>query len=108
MSEAGAGSDVVSMKLKVEKVRGGYVLNGTKFWITNASHAATLVVYAKTSPATGSRGLTAFLIAKVMPGFAIGQKFDKLGIPGSFPPSLLHRTVIVQGTTVALPFVLGG
>src|SRR3546814_8702546 len=80
MSEAGAGSDVVSMKLKAEKVRGGYVLNGTKFWITNASHADTLVVYAKTSPEAGSRGITAFLIEKDMPGFAIGQKIDKVGM----------------------------
>ena len=83
MSEAGAGSDVVSMKLKAEKVQGGYVLNGTKFWITNASHADTLVVYAKTSPEAGSRGITAFLIEKDMPGFAIGQKIDKVGMRGS-------------------------
>jgi len=83
MSEAGAGSDVVSMKLKAEKVRGGYVLNGTKFWITNASHADTLVVYAKTSPEAGSRGITAFLIEKDMPGFSIGQKIDKVGMRGS-------------------------
>src|SRR4051812_9955948 len=64
MSEAGAGSDVVSMKLKAEKVQGGYVLNGTKFWITNAAHADTLVVYAKTGD--GSRGITTFLIEKGM------------------------------------------
>src|SRR3546814_7197475 len=83
MSEAGAGSDVVSMKLKAEKLRGGYVLNGTKFWIPNASHADTLVVYAKTSPEAGSRGITAFLIEKDMPGFAIGQKIDKVGMRGS-------------------------
>lgn len=83
MSEAGAGSDVVSMKLKAERVQGGYVLNGTKFWITNASHADTLVVYAKTSPDAGSRGITAFLIEKDMPGFSIGQKIDKVGMRGS-------------------------
>lgn len=83
MSEAGAGSDVVSMKLKAERVQGGYVLNGTKFWITNASHADTLVVYAKTSPEAGSRGITAFLIEKDMPGFSIGQKIDKVGMRGS-------------------------
>ena len=71
MSEAGAGSDVVSMKLKAEKVQGGYVLNGTKFWITNAAYADTLVVYAKTGE--GSGGITTFLIEKDMPGFAIGQ-----------------------------------
>jgi isovaleryl-CoA dehydrogenase len=83
MSEAGAGSDVVSMKLKADKVQGGYVLNGTKFWITNATYADTLVVYAKTSPEVGSRGITAFLIEKDMPGFSIGQKIDKVGMRGS-------------------------
>ncbi|MDB5679684.1 isovaleryl-CoA dehydrogenase [Sphingomonas bacterium] len=81
MSEAGAGSDVVSMKLKAEPVQGGYVLNGTKFWITNAAYADTLVVYAKTGE--GSRGITTFLIEKDMPGFSIGQKIDKLGMRGS-------------------------
>jgi isovaleryl-CoA dehydrogenase len=81
MSEAGAGSDVVSMKLKAEQVRGGYVLNGTKFWITNAAYADTLVVYAKTGE--GSRGITTFLIEKDMPGFSIGQKIDKVGMRGS-------------------------
>ncbi|THD37800.1 MAG: isovaleryl-CoA dehydrogenase [Sphingomonas sp.] len=81
MSEAGAGSDVVSMKLKAEAVQGGYVLNGTKFWITNAAYADTLVVYAKTGE--GSRGITTFLIEKDMPGFSIGQKIDKVGMRGS-------------------------
>lgn len=81
MSEAGAGSDVVSMKLKAEKIRGGYRLNGTKFWITNAPYADTLVVYAKTGE--GSGGITTFLIEKDMPGFAIGQKIDKMGMRGS-------------------------
>lgn len=81
MSEAGAGSDVVSMKLRAEAVQGGYVLNGTKFWITNATHADTLVVYAKTGD--GSKGITAFLIEKDMPGFSIGQKIDKMGMRGS-------------------------
>ena len=81
MSEAGAGSDVVSMKLKAEAVQGGYVLNGTKFWITNATYADTLVVYAKTGD--GSRGITAFLIEKDMEGFSIGQKIDKMGMRGS-------------------------
>jgi isovaleryl-CoA dehydrogenase len=83
MSEAGAGSDVVSMKLKADAVQGGYVLNGTKFWITNATCADTLVVYAKTAPGEGSRGITAFLIEKDMPGFSIGQKIDKMGMRGS-------------------------
>jgi isovaleryl-CoA dehydrogenase len=81
MSEAGAGSDVVSMKLKAENSGNGYRLNGTKFWITNGSEADTLVVYAKTGE--GSRGITAFLIEKEMTGFSIGQKVDKLGIRGS-------------------------
>ena len=81
MSEAGAGSDVVSMKLRAEAVQGGYVLNGTKFWITNATHSDTLVVYAKTGE--GSRGITAFLIEKDFAGFGIGQKIDKLGMRGS-------------------------
>ncbi|HYZ48669.1 MAG TPA: isovaleryl-CoA dehydrogenase [Sphingomonas sp.] len=81
MSEAGAGSDVVSMKLRADAVQGGYVLNGTKFWITNAAYADTLVVYAKTGE--GSRGITAFLIERDMPGFSIGQKIDKMGMRGS-------------------------
>src|SRR6476619_6146580 len=81
MSEAGAGSDVVGMKLKAEKSGNGYRLNGTKFWITNGGYADTLVVYAKTGE--GSRGITAFLIEKGMEGFSIGQKMDKLGMRGS-------------------------
>jgi isovaleryl-CoA dehydrogenase len=83
MSEAGAGSDVVSMKLRAEGVQGGYVLNGTKFWITNAPYAETLVVYAKTDAAAGSKGITAFLIEKDMEGFSIGQKIEKMGMRGS-------------------------
>ncbi len=83
MSEASAGSDVVSMKLRAEAVQGGYILNGTKFWITNAQYADTLVVYAKTDGNAGSRGITAFLIEKDMPGFSIGQKIDKMGMRGS-------------------------
>lgn len=83
MSEAGAGSDVVSMKLKADKVDGGWRLNGTKFWITNASHADTLVVYAKTDPEAGSKGISTFLIEKDMPGFSIGQRIDKVGMRGS-------------------------
>mgnify|MGYP003645267299 FL=1 len=86
MSEAGAGSDVVSMKLKAEAVsdsRGAYVLNGTKFWITNAPYADTLVVYAKTDGSAGSRGITAFLIEKGDKGFSIGQKIAKVGMRGS-------------------------
>src|SRR5881275_3281119 len=81
MSEAGAGSDVVGMKLKAEKSGNGYRLNGTKFWITNGACADTLVVYAKTGE--GSRGITAFMVEKGMDGFSIGQKMDKMGMRGS-------------------------
>ena len=81
MSEAGSGSDVISMKLRARETDAGYVLDGTKFWITNAPYADTLVVYAKTGE--GSRGVTAFLIEKDMPGFSIGQKIDKVGMRGS-------------------------
>jgi len=81
MSEAGAGSDVISMKLRARESDAGYVLDGAKFWITNAPYADTLVVYAKTGE--GSGGVTAFLIEKDMPGFSIGQKIDKVGMRGS-------------------------
>ena len=93
MSEVGAGSDVVSMKLKAEAVAGGYVLNGTKFWITNATYADTLVVYAKTG--VGSRGITAFIIEKGMPGFSIGQKIDKMGMRGSPTAELVFDNCLV-------------
>ncbi len=83
MSETGAGSDVVSMKLKAEKKGDRYVLNGSKFWITNGPDADVLVVYAKTDPAAGSRGITAFLIEKDFKGFSVAQKLDKLGMRGS-------------------------
>ncbi len=83
MSEAGAGSDVVSMKLRAEKRGDKYVLNGTKFWITNAPQANTLIVYAKTDMEAGPRGITAFLVEKDFPGFSIAQKLDKLGMRGS-------------------------
>ncbi len=83
MSEPGAGSDVVSMKLRADKNGDRYVLNGNKMWITNGPDADTLVVYAKTDPEAGSRGITAFLIEKGMPGFSTAQKLDKLGMRGS-------------------------
>ncbi len=83
MSEAGAGSDVVSMKLRAEKRNTGYVLNGNKFWITNGPDADTLVVYAKTDPAAGPKGITAFLIEREFKGFSTAQKLDKLGMRGS-------------------------
>jgi isovaleryl-CoA dehydrogenase len=83
MSEPGAGSDVVSMQTRAEKKGDRYVLNGTKMWITNGPHAETLVVYAKTDPAAGPRGITAFLIEKSFKGFSTAQKLDKLGMRGS-------------------------
>ena len=83
MSEPGAGSDVVSMKLKAEKRGDRYVLNGSKMWITNGPSADVLVVYAKTDPEAGSKGITAFLIEKEMSGFSVAQKLDKLGMRGS-------------------------
>jgi isovaleryl-CoA dehydrogenase len=105
MSEASAGSDVVSMKLKAEPVQGGYVLNGTKFWITNAAYADTLVVYAKTGE--GSRGITTFLIEKDMPGFSIGQKIDKMGMRGSPTAELVFDDCEVPEENVMGP-VNGG
>lgn len=91
MSEPGAGSDVVSMKLKADAVQGGYLLNGTKFWITNGHVAETLVVYAKTDADGGSKGITAFLIAKDMDGFAPGQKIEKMGMRGSITSELVFE-----------------
>jgi isovaleryl-CoA dehydrogenase len=105
MSEAGAGSDVVSMKLKADKVQGGYVLNGTKFWITNAHYADTLVVYARTGE--GSRGLTTFLIEKGMAGYAVGQKIDKMGMRGSPTGELVFTDCEVPDENVMGP-VNGG
>ena len=101
MSEASAGSDVVSMKLKAEKTDAGYVLNGTKFWITNAAYADTLVVYAKTGE--GSRGITTFLIEKDMPGFSIGQKIDKMGMRGSPTAELVFDNCEVPDENVMGP-----
>jgi isovaleryl-CoA dehydrogenase len=98
MSEANAGSDVVSMKLKAEKVDGGYRLNGTKFWITNAAYADTLVVYAKTGE--GSGGITTFLIEKDMVGFSIGQKIDKMGMRGSPTAELVFDDCFVPDENV--------
>jgi len=103
MSEAGAGSDVVSMKTRADKVEGGYRLNGTKFWITNAAYADTLVVYAKTTPDAGSKGITAFLIEKDMPGFAIGQKIDKMGMRGSPTAELVFDDCFVPAENVLGP-----
>ena len=101
MSEAGAGSDVVSMKLKAEKSGGGYRLNGTKYWITNGNYADVLVVYAKTGE--GSRGITTFLIEKGMEGFSIGQKMDKMGMRGSPTAELVFDDCFVPSENVMGP-----
>ncbi len=95
MSEAGAGSDVVSMKLSAQKKNGYYTLNGTKYWITNGPDAETLVVYAKTDPDAGSKGMTAFLIEKSMKGFSTSEHFDKLGMRGSNTAELVFEDVDV-------------
>jgi isovaleryl-CoA dehydrogenase len=103
MSEAGAGSDVVSMKLKADSVQGGFVLNGTKFWITNAPYADTLVVYAKTAPDAGSRGITAFLIEKDDEGFSIGQKIEKVGMRGSPTAELVFNDCFIPEDRIMGP-----
>ena len=95
MSEAGAGSDVVSMSLRAEKKNDRFVLNGTKYWITNGPDADTLVVYAKTDPSAGSKGITAFLIEKTMAGFSTSPHFDKLGMRGSNTGELIFQDVEV-------------
>ncbi|MCG5480135.1 isovaleryl-CoA dehydrogenase [Sinorhizobium alkalisoli] len=91
MSEPGAGSDVVSMKLRAEKRGDRFILNGSKMWITNGPDADVLVVYAKTDPAAGPRGISAFLVEKTFPGFSTGQKLDKLGMRGSNTSELIFR-----------------
>ncbi|MBE0691814.1 MAG: isovaleryl-CoA dehydrogenase [Aquamicrobium sp.] len=95
MSEPGAGSDVVSMRLRAEKRNDRYVLNGSKMWITNGPDAGTLVVYAKTDPERHSRGMTAFLIEREMAGFSVAQKLDKLGMRGSNTGELVFEDVEV-------------
>ena len=95
MSEAGAGSDVVSMQLRAEKRNDRYVLNGTKYLITNGPDADTLVVYAKTDPAAGSKGITAFIVEKTMKGFSTSPHFDKLGMRGSNTAELIFDDVEV-------------
>lgn len=91
MSEPGAGSDVVSMKLRADKKGDRYVLNGSKFWITNGPQADTLIVYAKTDMDAGPKGITAFLIEKDFPGFSVAQKLDKLGMRGSETGELVFQ-----------------
>ncbi len=100
MSEPGAGSDVVSMKLRAEARGGAYVLNGNKMWITNGPDADVLVVYAKTDPQAGSRGITAFLIERGMPGFTTAQKLDKLGMRGSNTCELVFQDCEVPAENV--------
>jgi len=100
MSEPGAGSDVVSMRLQANKQGDQYVLNGNKMWITNGPDATTLVVYAKTDPDAGSKGITAFLIDKSMPGFSTAQKLDKLGMRGSNTCELVFENCKVPADNV--------
>ncbi len=99
MSEAGAGSDVVGMTLRAVRSGDVYVLNGTKYWITNGGEANTLVVYAKTDPEAGSRGITAFIVEKTMPGFSQSRHFDKLGMRGSNTVELVFDDVEVPAGT---------
>ena len=102
MSESGAGSDVVSMRLRAEKRGDRYVLNGTKMWITNGPDADVLVVYAKTDPAARARGITAFIVEKKLKGFSTAQKLDKLGMRGSNTCEL-----VFQDCEVSAEHVLG-
>ncbi|GGB63476.1 isovaleryl-CoA dehydrogenase [Henriciella pelagia] len=103
MSESGAGSDVVSMKLKAEKKGDRYVLNGSKMWITNSPDADTLIVYAKTEPEKKSRGITAFIIERGMKGFSVAQKLDKLGMRGSETGELVFEDCEVPEENVMGP-----
>ena len=100
MSEAGAGSDVLSMQLKAQDKGGYYLLSGSKMWITNGPDADTLVVYAKSEPELGARGVTAFLIEKGMKGFSIAQKLDKLGMRGSSTGELVFNNVEVPAANI--------
>ena len=100
MSEPGAGSDVVSMKLRAQDKGGYYLLNGSKMWITNGPDADTLVVYARTEPDGGAKGITAFLIEKTMPGFSVAQKLDKLGMRGSHTGELVFQNVEVPAENI--------
>lgn len=100
MSEPGAGSDVLSMKLRAVPRGDAYVLNGSKMWITNGPDADTLVVYAKTEPELGGRGVTAFIVEKGMKGFSVAQKLDKLGMRGSHTGELVFQDVEVPAENV--------
>jgi isovaleryl-CoA dehydrogenase len=100
MSEAGAGSDVIGMRLKAVERGGVYVLDGTKMWITNGPDADVMVVYAKTEPELGARGVTAFIVEKGMPGFSTAQKLDKLGMRGSHTGEMVFNQVEVPAANV--------
>ncbi len=100
MSEPGAGSDVISMKLRAEDKGGYYLLNGTKMWITNGPDADTMVVYAKTEPELGARGVTAFIVEKGMKGFSTAQKLDKLGMRGSHTGEMVFADVEVPAENI--------
>ncbi|HEY6086509.1 MAG TPA: isovaleryl-CoA dehydrogenase [Burkholderiaceae bacterium] len=100
MSEPGAGSDVISMKLKAEDKGGFYLLNGSKMWITNGPDADTMVVYAKTEPELGARGVTAFIVEKGMRGFSTAQKLDKLGMRGSHTGEMVFNNVEVPAANI--------
>jgi isovaleryl-CoA dehydrogenase (EC 1.3.99.10) len=103
MSEAGSGSDVVSMRLRADKKGDRYVLNGTKMWITNSPQAETLVVYAKTDPNAGPRGITAFLIERGMAGFSVSPKLDKIGMRGSDTAELVFEDCEVPEDNIMGP-----
>ena len=100
MSEAGAGSDVVSMRTRADRSGAGYVLNGSKMWITNGPLADALVVYAKTDPTAGSRGITAFIVEKTFKGFSASKKLDKLGMRGSDTSELVFEDCQVPAENV--------
>jgi isovaleryl-CoA dehydrogenase len=100
MSEPNAGSDVVSMKLAATESNGYYILNGTKMWITNGPDCDVLVVYAKTDPQAGAKGITAFIVEKGMPGFSVAQKLDKLGMRGSHTGELVFENVKVPAENI--------
>eukprot|EP01104_Vermistella_antarctica_P020412 TRINITY_DN8715_c0_g1_i1.p1 TRINITY_DN8715_c0_g1~~TRINITY_DN8715_c0_g1_i1.p1 ORF type:complete len:423 (+),score=79.00 TRINITY_DN8715_c0_g1_i1:100-1368(+) len=100
MSEAGSGSDVVSMQIRADKKGDSYILNGTKMWITNGPDANTLIVYAKTEPEKGSRGITAFLVERDMPGFSTSPKLDKLGMRGSNTCELVFENCAVPAENI--------
>jgi isovaleryl-CoA dehydrogenase len=107
MSETGSGSDVVSMRLRADKVSGGYRLTGNKFWITNGPVAETLVVYAKTDPSKGSKGITTFIIEKGFKGFSTAQKLDKVGMRGSDTCELVFEDCFVPEGVLTCEYQTG-